>query len=239
MSTTSAPPPSFPTAPPEEPVDADLPATDEAEPEHRRWFQPPSALQAVALVVALLFFGGIVGWLVQDRASEPDPSAVDVGFFQDMITHHEQALELSFPVVRDGADSSVRQHAQEILLFQVREIGIMQTYLQQWGVDINQRPDQAMTWMDMTPVPVHQMPGLATDEQLGELQAATGADADQLFLELMIRHHLGGIHMAEYAAEHASEATTRELAEQMATVQSREVGELRAIQERLGYPITE
>lgn len=215
-------------------------ATDEDESfEGRRWFQPPSAFQAIALVVAVLFFGGVVGWLVEERANQPDPSAVDTGFFQDMITHHEQALELSFPVVREGSDPSIRQHAQEVLLFQAREIGTMQQRLGEWGVDVTQRPDQAMTWMEMTPVPVDQMPGLATREQLDELQAAEGAAADQLFLDLMIRHHLGGIHMAQYAAEHASESATRELAQNMATVQSREVGELRVIQERLGYPITE
>jgi uncharacterized protein (DUF305 family) len=41
------------------------------------------------------------------------------------------------------------------------------------------------------------MPGLATSAQLAELRAATGVEAEKLFLTLMIAHHQGGLEMAE------------------------------------------
>jgi uncharacterized protein (DUF305 family) len=41
-----------------------------------------------------------------------------------------------------------------------------------------------------------QMMGMASGDELQRLHAATGRDADVLFLQLMIRHHEGGVIMA-------------------------------------------
>src|SRR5690606_39992691 len=41
------------------------------------------------------------------------------------------------------------------------------------------------------------MPGMASSEQMEELRNADGLEADRLFLELMITHHSGGIHMVD------------------------------------------
>jgi uncharacterized protein (DUF305 family) len=206
--------------------------------EGRRWYQPPSAFQAVAMVLALLFFGGAAGWVLAERAAEPDPSATDIGFLQDMITHHEQAVEMAFAAIDSAEDPAVRHFAQEVLFFQAREIGIMQQQLEDWGVDTSERPDDAMGWMDMT-VPAGQMPGMATAAQMDELRSAEGSEVDRLFLELMTLHHLGGVHMADAAVERASSDEVVDLAEILSTNQSREVGEFRHLQQTLGFPVTE
>ena len=50
------------------------------------------------------------------------------------------------------------------------------------------------------------MPGMATEDELAEpAVASSGTAFDVEFLRLMIRHHQGGLEMAEYAAEHAEE----------------------------------
>jgi uncharacterized protein (DUF305 family) len=41
------------------------------------------------------------------------------------------------------------------------------------------------------------MPGMLTEEEMAELRAAEGEEFDRLFLEGMIRHHLGAIQMVE------------------------------------------
>jgi uncharacterized protein (DUF305 family) len=94
------------------------------------------------------------------------------------------------------------------------------------GADPANETGQAMAWMDQ-PVPLERMPGMATEAQLDELQAATGPEADALFVELMAAHHEGGIHMAEFAAEHAHRADVRGLAERMAVNQRGEIVDLR------------
>ena len=41
------------------------------------------------------------------------------------------------------------------------------------------------------------MPGMLTEEQLAELDAARGPDFDRLFLTFMIQHHRGAITMVD------------------------------------------
>jgi uncharacterized protein (DUF305 family) len=45
------------------------------------------------------------------------------------------------------------------------------------------------------------MHGMASDEELRRLREAQGAAAEILFLQLMIRHHEGGVLMARAVAE--------------------------------------
>jgi len=79
-----------------------------------------------------------------------------------------------------------------------------------------------------------QMPGLQSEAQIEALRAATGREADRLFLTMMADHHRGGIHMAEYAADHASQHKVRDLAQLMVTNQSSEVREYQLTAQRLG-----
>ena len=79
---------------------------------------------------------------------------------------------------------------------------------------------------------------MASDDDLTRLQQLTGRDADALFLQLMIAHHEGGLHMASDAASRASTSAVRDLAASMLKAQDYEVGELRAAQQRLGLPVT-
>lgn len=192
------------------------------------------AKQAV-LAGALVFLGIAIGVVVA-RDRPPGEGSVDVGFLQDMLTHHDQALGVATLVGANGEDPTVRSYAREILLFQGYEIGVMTQMLDDWGYARSDRSDQAMTWMDM-PVPVEQMPGLLTDEQLDQLRDARGAELDALFLDLMADHHRGGLHMAEYAFAHAGDEDVQELAARIARNQAGEINEYRALAERNGYPI--
>lgn len=68
----------------------------------------------------------------------------------------------------------------------------------------------------------NRMPGLATNRQLARLAAAKGKAFDRLFLILMLRHHEGGIEMANYAVEHASRPQVRAAAGSMVIDQTNE-----------------
>lgn len=45
------------------------------------------------------------------------------------------------------------------------------------------------------------MPGLATPQELEELRSASGVEAERIFLELMITHHLAAVQMSEAALQ--------------------------------------
>lgn len=180
--------------------------------------------KVVVLVLACAFLAGAVGYLVGDRTSGPPDSAVDTGFLQDMITHHDQAVTMASVTTANASDPIVRDMAREVLIEQRYELGLMDAYLQARGEERGADEREAMGWMGLG-VPVADMPGYATPEQLAELQAASPDEQNELFLELMIAHHQGGVDMAEYAARHAEDPKVRHLAEVMANVQTQEIRE--------------
>jgi uncharacterized protein (DUF305 family) len=177
----------------------------------------------VVAALAVAFLGGAIGYLI-GSGRPPSADSVEVGFAQDMLRHHEQAIELAQIELANGSDSTARAFAQEVLIFQSYEMGLLDGKLDDWGFDRQDRSDQAMTWMDHA-VPVEAMPGMATEEQIDELADAEGTAADELFLELMIGHHEGGVHMANEAASRTDDARLKELAEIIARNQELEIEE--------------
>ncbi len=190
----------------------------------------------LALGVAVCFLIGAVGYFVGVRVTQSSDSlsATDVGFLQDMIDHHDQAVELALLELSNGSDSTARQFAQETIIFQRREIGIMETMLTDGGKARGEVPRDVMGWMDMA-MPLSDMPGLASKDQMDQLQASSGADADRQYLELMRTHHLGGIHMADWEAQYGSNQRAKDLASTIATYQRSEVNEYTMLMQKLGY----
>jgi uncharacterized protein (DUF305 family) len=199
------------------------------------WWHSPWRL--VVLGLALLFLGGSIGYFVTQRSErKPGAGSVDVGFLQDMRYHHDQATQMSLAYLQKPAaeqDPVLRTIASEILLGQQLEAGAMVQLLHDYGQPDSNESGTAMAWMSM-PLPIASMPGMATADELAKLKAASGVDADRLYAQLMLNHHLGGVHMAEFAADHASEHAVKVLAQSMVTGQQSDINELRGILTRLG-----
>jgi len=194
---------------------------------------PPSLPQAVTLVAALCLVAGVVGWrLAQD--DHPGRGSVDAGFLEDMQTHHLQALEIGYAYLEHGSNPTLRHIARDIISTQGIEVGQMRSVLSDWGLQSTPDPEgTAMAWMH-EPHPAQQMPGMATAADLDRLRDAQGVEADDVFTQLMIRHHEGGIHMAEFAATDAEAGNIRNLARGMAASQRSEIGEINAVRRELG-----
>ncbi|RRO12648.1 DUF305 domain-containing protein [Saccharopolyspora rhizosphaerae] len=192
---------------------------------------------AVVAAISLLLLGAALGLLVRvpsfDRA-EPEPTAVDVGFSQDMSVHHQQAVTMATLARERADDVAVRQLAFDIETNQRDQIGRMQGWLSIWN-----QPAQAtgpvMQWMTDTGEHHHGggmampmaggalMPGMATSEELSRLSSLRGPEFDVYFLQLMLRHHQGGAGMAEYGGTHAAVPAVRALAKNMLGSQGSEM----------------
>jgi uncharacterized protein (DUF305 family) len=183
------------------------------------------------LVLAVAFLGGAIGYFIATPRS-PGADSVEVGFAQDMIRHHEQAIQLAQIQLANGTDPVARAFAQEVLIFQSYEMGLLDQKLADWGFNRQDRSDEAMAWMDHA-VPVESMPGMATEDQIDELTEAEGAEADALFLELMISHHQGGVHMADEALARTDDERLAELAETIGRNQELEIAEYEQLLEKL------
>jgi uncharacterized protein (DUF305 family) len=188
------------------------------------WWQRP--VNILALVVAVALIGGMVGWLIGDSRSNDQGSAVDIGFLQDMRTHHEQAVQMAFTYLNlPDTDPGLRTVAGSIVVGQEIEIGRMIQMLRDMGAPEAAETDQAMGWMGHS-VPASQMPGMATDAQLQQLASSSGRAADELFVQLMTAHHKGGIEMANDAATRASLEKVRSMAASMAAAQQSDIVEM-------------
>ena len=78
------------------------------------------------------------------------------------------------------------------------------------------------------------MPGMATPAQMTKLETLHGRALDIMFLQLMIRHHQGGLPMEQYAAEHAGESYVRNLAGHMVASQGAEIIQMEQLLRQLG-----
>lgn len=186
------------------------------------------------LVTAVLFAlaGFAVGYVVA-KPRPPGENSVDVGFMRDMIDHHDQAVAMALYTLASDANGETKVVAGDVLLSQRQEIGLMDGILGGWN-RLRGDPDRtAMEWM-REPGPVSTMFGMQTPEKVASLRAAKAPEVDRLFFTMMREHHEGGVHMAEYAQEHAESKRVRELATFMANTQRTEINEMDAAIKRLG-----
>lgn len=181
-----------------------------------RWL--PAFLALVVLASAALL------WLTTDRP--PDDNSLEAGFARDMMTHHEQAVAMAL-LVRDRTDDPViRSIATDMILTQQNQIGQMLGWLNLWGLPATgQQP--AMAWMGHPTTGL--MPGMATSEEIANLESLSGEDADIAFLELMIRHHQAAIPMAAAALNGSDNRAVRDLARQILTAQEIEIATMESL----------
>jgi uncharacterized protein (DUF305 family) len=205
----------------------------------------PWWVAAGVLALALVLAGGIAlgAWLTGDP--DPEEGSVDVGFARDMRDHHAQAVEMSF-LVREGSDDpAVSQLALDIMLTQQQQVGQMYAWLDQWGLP--QAGTERMAWMaeasghedhDMSQGMSGSMPGMASNAEMQQLEAATGERAERIFLQLMIPHHEAGVEMADYAVEHAETDQVLRLAESVSVAQQAELTVLNDLLDERGGPVS-
>ena len=188
-------------------------------------------------VLAVLLLGAALGMSLQRGTgipALPESNSVDIGFAQDMSVHHRQAI-LMAGLARDrSTDPAIRSLAFDIETSQLEQVGRMQGWLSLW--DAAPLPTGLyMTWMTDAPMPgmthgggagIAVMPGIASPADLARLRASGGAQFDVLFLQLMLRHHQGGVPMATYTAQHAETVQVRNLAEKIVISQGAESGYL-------------
>ena len=121
-------------------------------------------------------------------ASQRRHSEADARFMRGMIAHHAQALEMTALVRARSGRQDVRLFAERMEVSQRDETALMRRWLRTRGAEESEADAHHAHGG-------HAMPGMLTAEEMARLAAATGAEFDRLFLELMIRHHEGALAM--------------------------------------------
>ena len=132
----------------------------------------------------------------EDSARRPY-TAADVHFMTGMIGHHAQAILMAGWAPTHGASPSVRVLCERIINAQRDEIATMQQWLRDRQQPVPEPNPMGMKMkmdgMEHTML----MPGMLTEEQLKQLDAARGKEFDRLFLTFMIQHHKGAVQMVK------------------------------------------
>ncbi|MCS5717917.1 DUF305 domain-containing protein [Herbiconiux sp. CPCC 205763] len=224
----------------------------------------PRGRVAIAAVIAAVLVAVVAfaaGWLAAPRADTPSDTSVEAGFARDMQQHHDQAVQMAMIVREQTDDPEIRQLAYDIATTQSQQSGQMYAWLNSWNLP-QASSEPSMTWMSQptlsgagsddhghggaTPTtgaldasgmkPGDPMPGMATADDLARLSQLTGADAERLFLQLMIAHHLGGVEMAEAAIARTTNPLVVALAKAMTFAQTGEIDYMRDLLAERGGP---
>jgi uncharacterized protein (DUF305 family) len=147
----------------------------------------------------------------------------DVEFAQGMIAHHEQAIEMA-EIALDpniGASPEVVDLATRIQAAQDPEVELMTRWLEAAGEPVT---------MDLSDGhDMSSMEGMMSADQMDALAAATGAEFDRMWLEMMIAHHEGAISQSETVKASGSNADVSALADEIIVAQQAEIAEMRAL----------
>jgi uncharacterized protein (DUF305 family) len=124
-------------------------------------------------------------------------TAADIEFMSGMIGHHAQAVKMAGWAESHGASRALQIFCGRIATGQTAEIGLMQQWLRERNQPVPE-PDARGMKMDMPGMDHYTlMPGMLTEGQMKELDAARGAEFDRLFLMYMMQHHRGALTMVD------------------------------------------
>ena len=177
----------------------------------------------LALAAALLLAACNQGGEEQAQGTAPAeaaPNDADVTFTQNMIPHHQQAIEMAQLVDSHTDRPELRKLADSIQSSQRQEITQLQGWLRSWG-----KP--------MTPSEGHgghgdtEMPGMMSEADMRRLMAATGTEFDLAFVDMMATHHQGAIDMANTELKDGSLPEVTRLAQQIIHTQQDEIEQLK------------
>lgn len=138
-------------------------------------------------------------------------TAADIQFMQEMIAHHNQAIEMTVLLPTRTRRTDLVTLGARISISQTDEIGVMRRWLARHGAAADSASAHAMAGHGEPAVsagPVtpemsgrHGMPGMLTATQMMALRKARGRTFERLFLQGMIQHHEGALAMVKALME--------------------------------------
>lgn len=170
------------------------------------------------------FFGmGNGSMMNSDNSSTAgDITGADIMFLQMMIPHHQQAVDISNLALTKSKDAELLALATAIRDGQADEIVQMKSWLRAAGADI-----------EMGHSMHGDMGGMLDDADLDALKNSTGSTFDRLWIEGMIGHHDGALHMTNMIKD-ADNAMIKKFGEDIVTMQTAQIKQMELMLERIG-----
>jgi uncharacterized protein (DUF305 family) len=152
---------------------------------------------------------GMMG--MRDRGMQQN---IDAHFIEQMIPHHEGAIEMAEVALERSTRPEVKKLAEDIITAQTSEI----TQMQQWYRD----------WYGKAPAESMGHGGMHMQGMEGDLDALrTAPDFDREFTRQMIVHHESAVMMAQMLESGTTRPEMKKLAADIISSQSREIEMMR------------
>ena len=156
-----------------------------------------------------------------NSAPAADVNDADVMFVQMMIPHHDQAVAMSDMILaKSGLKPDVQALAKQIKAAQQPEIDTMNGWLKAWGHDFSPGSGGGHHRGDG---------GMATEEEMWQLDQAGGATAQNRYITMMIKHHQGAITMAKTEIDTGKNPAAIQMANNIVTTQRREIAAMNTL----------
>ncbi len=186
------------------------------------------AAAAVAGGIAVLGVLAVLGGVRQEPplpwTGDPEGS-IDAGFLRDMTRHHEAGVVLAELAAARSPNPDVRALGRLMAAEQRTEADAMRRW---WHGFYGQE-------MPASGGGTNHVPGLPTATELNEVRVVDAARFDTLFTNVMGRHHLGAIQMADEALRRAGDQRIKLLASQIGHAQAAQHREMhRLVQDAAG-----
>jgi uncharacterized protein (DUF305 family) len=144
-------------------------------------------------------------------------NAADAAFAQNMIPHHQQAVDMSAMVPTRTVSEDMLVIAKDISRDQQAEIWGLQGLLREWGEPVAPDNGGHADHGGMA------MQGMVDPATLDQLKSLEGAEFDTLWMRSMISHHQGAITMAQEEIAHGESHDAIEMAKRIINAQQREI----------------
>jgi uncharacterized protein (DUF305 family) len=151
----------------------------------------------------------------------------DVMFASMMIPHHAQAVSMADMALKKATNPKVKALASKIKEAQGPEIERMAGWLTSWGAPVPHAGEGSeMSGMEGMG---DQTGGMMSAKEISNLNQATGAAFDRMWLQMMVKHHQGAVVMAKTAVDQGTNPEAKKLAKSIIDGQSAEIAEMKSI----------
>lgn len=174
-----------------------------------------SILILTALVIGVTAVLGVPEFSGNGNSQEFNRN--DMMFMNMMIVHHDQAIEMAELAEERTDNEKILGLADNISEAQKRENRQMREWMENLGMRYGNH---------------HPMAGMASQMEMQRLRNSNGSEFNELFAELMIRHHEGGIAMSQDFKASGQHGELKEMQQQMIEAQQREIEKMQNWQDQ-------
>ena len=149
-----------------------------------------------------------------NRFNQSMLSDIDRHFIEQMIPHHQDAIEMSELALKKAEHEELKTLAESIIDSQSREINNMASWYKSWYGAV---------------VPETKTIGMGMMDDMNDMESLENAEIfDKEFIKQMVPHHQMAVMMASMLLNRTKHSEMRELAQDIIRTQTEEINQMKA-----------